>query len=90
MVSAYVFVFLALFGMVASDPDHLQDLCVANKAAGKCICIYIYSFLSVRFLTQESCIFYGTGIYTIVGIKVNGFPCKEEANVTEADFFLAV
>ncbi|KAG4187772.1 hypothetical protein ERO13_A08G122300v2 [Gossypium hirsutum] len=34
MVSAYLFVFLALFGMVASDSDHLQDLCVANKAAG--------------------------------------------------------
>ncbi|EOX95492.1 Cupin 1 - like 1 [Theobroma cacao] len=55
-VLAYVFVFIALFGVVASDPDLLQDLCVANKAAG---------------------------------IKVNGFPCKDEANVTEADFFFS-
>ncbi|MBA0876799.1 hypothetical protein Goshw_007997 [Gossypium schwendimanii] len=53
-VFACPFVFVALFSLVASDPDLLQDLCVANKAAG---------------------------------IKVNGFPCKDEANVTEADFF---
>ncbi|PPD76770.1 hypothetical protein GOBAR_DD26309 [Gossypium barbadense] len=53
-VFACPFVLVALFSMVASDPDLLQDLCVANKAAG---------------------------------IKVNGFPCKDEANVTEADFF---
>ncbi|MBA0736232.1 hypothetical protein Gogos_009801 [Gossypium gossypioides] len=53
-VFACPFVFVVLFSMVASDPDLLQDLCVANKAAG---------------------------------IKVNGFPCKDEANVTEADFF---
>ena len=33
-VFAYLFVFVALFGVVASDPDLLQDLCVANKAAG--------------------------------------------------------
>ena len=25
----------------------------------------------------------------IVGINVNGFPCKDEANVTEADFFFS-
>ncbi|KAE8679571.1 Germin-like protein subfamily 2 member 4 [Hibiscus syriacus] len=56
MVSAYLFVFLSLFGMVASDPDLLQDICVANKAAG---------------------------------VKVNGFTCKDEANVTEADFFFS-
>ncbi|KAG8485148.1 hypothetical protein CXB51_021579 [Gossypium anomalum] len=55
-VFACPFVFVALFSMVASDPDLLQDLCVANKAAG---------------------------------IKVNGFPCKDEANVTEADFFFS-
>ncbi|XVF72875.1 hypothetical protein PTKIN_Ptkin12aG0155400 [Pterospermum kingtungense] len=53
---AYLFLFLALFGLVASDPDLLQDLCVANKAAG---------------------------------IKVNGFACKDESNVTEADFFFS-
>lgn len=55
-VFAYLFLFLALFGMVASDPDLLQDLCVANKASG---------------------------------IKVNGFACKEESNVTAADFFFS-
>ncbi|XWS46352.1 hypothetical protein CRYUN_Cryun14cG0058000 [Craigia yunnanensis] len=55
-VFAYLFVFVALFGAVASDPDLLQDLCVANKAAV---------------------------------IKVNGFPCKDEADVTEADFFFS-
>ncbi|EOY27248.1 Germin-like protein 16 [Theobroma cacao] len=53
-VFSYLFILIALFGVVASEPDHLRDLCVANKAAG---------------------------------IKVNGFPCKDKANVTEADFF---
>ncbi|XVF22231.1 hypothetical protein REPUB_Repub12eG0155700 [Reevesia pubescens] len=55
-VFAYLFVLVALFGLVASDPDPLQDLCVANKAAG---------------------------------INVNGFPCKDEANVTTDDFFFS-
>ncbi|XWS46354.1 hypothetical protein CRYUN_Cryun14cG0058200 [Craigia yunnanensis] len=55
-IFAYLSVFVALFGVVASDPDLLQDLCVANKAAG---------------------------------IKVNGFPCKDEADVTETDFFFS-
>ncbi|OMO82326.1 hypothetical protein COLO4_23097 [Corchorus olitorius] len=55
-VFASLFLVVALFGFVASDPDLLQDLCVADKTAG---------------------------------IKVNGFPCKEEANVTEADFFFS-
>ncbi|XWS46353.1 hypothetical protein CRYUN_Cryun14cG0058100 [Craigia yunnanensis] len=31
-VFAYLIVFVVLFGVVASDPDLLQDLCVANKA----------------------------------------------------------
>ncbi|KAK8493049.1 hypothetical protein V6N13_046187 [Hibiscus sabdariffa] len=52
----FIFVSVAVFGMVASDPDLLQDLCVADKAAE---------------------------------IKVNGFPCKHEANVTQADFFFS-
>ncbi|XVF22227.1 hypothetical protein REPUB_Repub12eG0155400 [Reevesia pubescens] len=55
-VFAYLFVLVFIFGLVASDPDLLQDLCVANKAAG---------------------------------IKVNGFPCKDEANVTPDDFFFS-
>ncbi|XP_027360298.1 germin-like protein subfamily 2 member 4 [Abrus precatorius] len=38
----------------ASDPDTLQDLCVALPSSG---------------------------------VKVNGFACKAEANVTESDFF---
>ncbi|KAG4916747.1 hypothetical protein JHK87_054304 [Glycine soja] len=40
----------------ASDPDALQDLCVAFPSSS---------------------------------VKMNGFACKEEANVTEADFFFA-
>ncbi|MED6109866.1 Germin-like protein subfamily 2 member 4 [Stylosanthes scabra] len=39
----------------ASDPDTLQDFCVALPASS--------------------------------GVKVNGFACKEESNVTESDFF---
>ncbi|MED6168524.1 Germin-like protein subfamily 2 member 4 [Stylosanthes scabra] len=39
----------------ASDPDTLQDLCVALPSSS--------------------------------GVKVNGFACKEESNVTESDFF---
>ncbi|MBA0795439.1 hypothetical protein Gohar_006303 [Gossypium harknessii] len=32
--------------------------------------------------------YYLTYLYTnCIGIKVNGFPCKDEANVTDADFF---
>ncbi|XP_022146354.1 germin-like protein subfamily 2 member 4 [Momordica charantia] len=42
--------------LLASDPDLLQDLCVAAPSKG---------------------------------IKVNGFPCKDEANVTALDFFFA-
>ncbi|XP_022759635.1 germin-like protein subfamily 2 member 4 [Durio zibethinus] len=55
-VFVYLFLFVALFGLVASDPDLLQDLCVADKTTG---------------------------------INVNGFPCKDGANVTEADFFFS-
>ncbi|XVE77379.1 hypothetical protein DITRI_Ditri13aG0057700 [Diplodiscus trichospermus] len=55
-VFAYLFVFVALVGVVSSDPDLLQDICVADKSAG---------------------------------IKVNGFACKEEAKVTEDDFFFS-
>ncbi|WRX27947.1 Cupin 1 - like 10 [Theobroma cacao] len=33
-VFSYLFILIALFGVVASEPDHLRDLCVANKAAG--------------------------------------------------------
>ncbi|GLT44812.1 hypothetical protein SLA2020_186890 [Shorea laevis] len=51
-----LFIFIAISSLVASDPDSLQDLCVADKSAGT---------------------------------KVNGFACKEAANVTEADFFFA-
>ncbi|KAL2325699.1 hypothetical protein Fmac_024757 [Flemingia macrophylla] len=40
----------------SSDPDTLQDLCVALPSSA---------------------------------VKVNGFACKEESNVTEADFFFA-
>lgn len=50
-VFACPFVFVALFTMVASDPDLLQDLCVANKAAGKTTTTLIY-ILTV-FLTWE-------------------------------------
>ncbi|GMI66674.1 germin-like protein 10 [Hibiscus trionum] len=53
-MSALIFVFVALWGLVASDPDPLQDLCVADKVAG---------------------------------LHINGFPCKNGANVTGDDFF---
>ncbi|GMI98944.1 PLASMODESMAL GERMIN-LIKE PROTEIN 1, germin-like protein 5 [Hibiscus trionum] len=48
--------FVAVFNVAKSDPDLLQDICVANATAG---------------------------------IKVNGFACKNDAAVTEADFFFA-
>ncbi|KAJ7977769.1 Germin-like protein 1 [Quillaja saponaria] len=58
---AKTFAFLAIFSIaisiaLASDPDTLQDLCVALPSSG---------------------------------VKVNGFACKNEANITEADFFFA-
>ena len=82
-VSPYLFVFVALFGVVISDLDLLQDLCVANKAAGTTS--YLNPYFS--FLSHE---FSNLYIYIlIVGINVNGFPCKDEANVTEADFFFS-
>ncbi|KAK7392161.1 hypothetical protein VNO78_20591 [Psophocarpus tetragonolobus] len=45
-----------IYSAFASDPDTLQDLCVALSSSG---------------------------------VKVNGFACKAESNVTEADFFFA-
>ncbi|XP_038877903.1 germin-like protein subfamily 2 member 4 [Benincasa hispida] len=63
MDASKVLVFLVLFiaattipGFHASEPDALQDLCVAE---------------------------------TSKGIKVNGFPCKEDTNITASDFFFA-
>ncbi|XP_022993950.1 germin-like protein subfamily 2 member 2 [Cucurbita maxima] len=56
----FVFLFLVMSSAAifpdshASDPDALQDLCIAD---------------------------------TSKGTKVNGFPCKEDANITAADFF---
>ncbi|KAF8401194.1 hypothetical protein HHK36_012125 [Tetracentron sinense] len=50
-----LFVILAIVsGTVASDPDMLQDVCVADPTSG---------------------------------VKLNGFACKEAANVSAADFF---
>ncbi|KAE8703615.1 Germin-like protein subfamily 2 member 4 [Hibiscus syriacus] len=53
---AYFIVFVALFSVAKSDPDLLQDICVAEATAG---------------------------------VKVNGFACKNDAVVTEADFFFS-
>ncbi|WCJ22575.1 RmlC-like cupins superfamily protein [Euphorbia peplus] len=50
------FLAISIISTLASDPDMLQDLCVADKSSG---------------------------------IKLNGFPCKNEANITEADFFFS-
>ncbi|PQQ12088.1 germin-like protein subfamily 2 member 4 [Prunus yedoensis var. nudiflora] len=52
-----IFTFTAAFsGALASDPDLLQDVCVALPSSSG-------------------------------GVKVNGFACKDDANVTAADFF---
>ncbi|XP_004151229.1 germin-like protein subfamily 2 member 4 [Cucumis sativus] len=63
MDASKAIVFLALFIAAttiphshASDPDSLQDLCVAA---------------------------------TSKGTKVNGFPCKDDTNITASDFFFA-
>ncbi|XP_027935204.1 germin-like protein subfamily 2 member 4 [Vigna unguiculata] len=54
---AILVIFCCAFSFAfASDPDTLQDLCVALPSSG---------------------------------VKVNGFACKAETNVTEADFFFA-
>ncbi|KAE8671226.1 Germin-like protein subfamily 2 member 4 [Hibiscus syriacus] len=53
---AYFVVVVALSSVAKSDPDLLQDICVANVSAG---------------------------------VKVNGFACKNDAAVTEADFFFS-
>ncbi|XP_054816028.1 germin-like protein subfamily 2 member 4 [Prosopis cineraria] len=53
----FIFIFInSLSFTLASDPDTLQDLCVALPSSG---------------------------------VKVNGFACKNEANVTADDFFFA-
>ncbi|KAE8700960.1 Germin-like protein subfamily 2 member 4 [Hibiscus syriacus] len=53
---AYFVVFVAVFSAAKSDPDPLQDICVADASAG---------------------------------VKVNGFACKNDVVVTEADFFFS-
>ncbi|KAK4282643.1 hypothetical protein QN277_013997 [Acacia crassicarpa] len=52
----FFILFSSLSLVLASDPDNLQDLCVALPSSG---------------------------------VKVNGFACKNEANVTAEDFFFA-
>ncbi|KAI9082488.1 hypothetical protein K1719_035357 [Acacia pycnantha] len=52
----FFILFSSLSLALASDPDDLQDLCVALPSSG---------------------------------VKVNGFACKNEANVTAEDFFFA-
>lgn len=49
-----LFIFISISALVSSDPDNLQDICVADKSSGT---------------------------------KVNGFACKDAANVTAEDFF---
>ncbi|KAE8657767.1 Germin-like protein subfamily 2 member 4 [Hibiscus syriacus] len=53
---AYFVVLVAVFSVAKSDPDLLQDICVADASAG---------------------------------VKVNGFACKNDAVVTEGDFFFS-
>ncbi|OVA16588.1 Germin [Macleaya cordata] len=54
IASTLLFLFVIGTGIVASDPDLLQDICVADRSSA---------------------------------VKLNGFSCKEAANVTAADFF---
>ncbi|KAK9281898.1 hypothetical protein L1049_004805 [Liquidambar formosana] len=57
MAAAFVFLLIsaaAISGALASDPDLLQDVCVAQLTSG---------------------------------VKVNGFACKDAANVSAEDFF---
>ncbi|KAK7269518.1 hypothetical protein RIF29_22249 [Crotalaria pallida] len=56
MLAILVLICSAISFAFASDPDSLQDLCVALPSSG---------------------------------VKVNGFACKAEANVTASDFFFA-
>ncbi|OIV91048.1 hypothetical protein TanjilG_17008 [Lupinus angustifolius] len=56
MFAILVILYSVISFALASDPDSLQDLCVALPSSG---------------------------------VKVNGFACKAETNVTESDFFFA-
>ncbi|MBA0702006.1 hypothetical protein Goari_020365 [Gossypium aridum] len=53
---AYFVALVAVFSVAKSDPDPLQDICVADTSSG---------------------------------VKVNGFVCKKDADVTENDFFFS-
>ncbi|KAL6339831.1 hypothetical protein AAG906_034919 [Vitis piasezkii] len=53
LLFAYLIIFAAISGALASDPDPLQDVCVADFASG---------------------------------VTVNGFACKDVANISAADF----
>ncbi|KAL9435410.1 hypothetical protein AB3S75_021644 [Citrus x aurantiifolia] len=56
LFSTYLLIFSTIAGVLAVDPDTLQDVCVADTSSG---------------------------------VKVNGFACKDSANITADDFFFA-
>jgi quercetin dioxygenase-like cupin family protein len=87
-VVAYLIVFTAISSTVASDPDTLQDVCVAVPSSGILMLILTACFLRPIYIyILDRLVFLYIYTYAILGIKVNGFACKDEANVTAADFF---
>ncbi|TQD77012.1 hypothetical protein C1H46_037458 [Malus baccata] len=76
----FIVALATVLGSSAADPDMLQDICVADYAAGNSLFFFVINSLSIFPVFQYS---------TAKSVKVNGFVCKDAANATAEDFFSA-
>ncbi|KAF6163466.1 hypothetical protein GIB67_029315 [Kingdonia uniflora] len=77
--SALLFLLAIVSDTVSADPDLLQDICVADLSSG--ITKPIKKKISSDQLVLI-CI-----LLIFLGVKLNGYPCKESTKVTASDFF---